>query len=109
MPEVIFRLADGSEKKIEVAAGSKITQAAYLAQIQIAQTCGGTPSCTDCKIQVLTEAPGGSLEEMSGEEKRLLGNVYHLTHERLSCQSVIKDSLTVLVPEIKVTKREDRE
>src|SRR5688572_12938795 len=109
MPRITFRLADGTQKEIEVPVGTKITQAAYTAGVRIEQTCGGTPSCTDCKIVVLQEDDGGSLEEMKGDEKRLLGNIYHLTHERLSCQSVIKKSLTIQVPRVEVKKREERE
>jgi ferredoxin len=109
MVVVHFILEDGSERKIEVSVGTKLTQAAYAAGIQIQQTCGGTPSCTDCMIKVLNEQEGGSLEEMQGPEKRLLGNVYHLTKERLACQAVIRNSLTIKVLKIEVKKREERE
>ncbi len=109
MPVILFKLADGSQKEIDVEVGTRITQAAYRAGVRIQQTCGGTPSCTDCKIIVSKEDQNGSLQEMQGDEKRLLGNVYHLTHERLACQSVIKNSLTVEVPLIVVKKREERE
>jgi ferredoxin len=106
---IIFKMHDGTSKEVEVPAGTKITQAAYIAGVRIEQTCGGTPSCTDCKIIVLEEDAGGSLEEMKGDEQRLLGNIYHLTRERLACQSVIKKSLTVAVPRVEVKKREERE
>lgn len=109
MPKVRFHVADSSIKEIDVEAGTKITQAAYRASVHIEQTCGGTPSCTDCKIVVLEEVPEGSLEEMQGDEKRLLGNIYHITHERLACQSVIKNSLSIAVPSVEVKKREERE
>lgn len=109
MPTITFCLADGSEHKIEVPAGTKITQAAYKAGVRITQTCGGTPSCTDCKVVVIQESSQGSLEPMQGAEARLLGNVFHITKERLSCQAVIKDSLTIKVPFVKVSKQEDRE
>ncbi len=109
MPLVTFLLADGSSKQVEVDVGCKITQAAYKAGVQIIQTCGGTPSCTDCRIVVRQEEKEGSLEKMRGDEERLLGNIYHLTHERLACQSVIKKSLTVEVPHVEVKKREERE
>ncbi len=109
MVVVSFVLEDGTKRSVEVEVGSKLTQAAYLAGIQIQQTCGGTPSCTDCMIKVLKEDPLGSLEEMLGPEKRLLGNVYHLTKERLACQAVIRNSLTVKVLKIEVKKREERE
>ncbi len=109
MVVVSFVLEDGTEHSIEVEVGTKLTQAAYAAGIQIQQTCGGTPSCTDCKVKVLKELQGGSLEEMQGPEKRLLGNVYHITKERLACQSVIRNFVTVKVFNVEVKKREERE
>ena len=109
MVTVCFVLEDGTERRIDVEIGAKLTQAAYAAGIHIQQTCGGTPSCTDCMIKVLKEEEGGSLEEMQGSEKRLLGNVYHLTKERLACQAVIRKSVTIKVLKIDVKKREERE
>jgi ferredoxin len=109
MVEVTFVLEDGTRRSVEVEAGAKITQVAYALGIHIQQTCGGTPSCTDCMVQILEEDPSGSLEEMLGPEKRLLGNVYHLTKERLACQAVIRKSLTVKILKIEVKKREERE
>lgn len=109
MPTITFLQNSREDLSIEVKEGTKITQAAYAAGIKIEQTCGGTPSCTDCTIKVIKEEHGGSLEPMQGDEKRLLGNVYHITHERLACQSVIKNSLTVEVPLLEVKKREERE
>ncbi len=96
------------EKSIEVPPGTKITQAAHLANVQIAQTCGGTPSCTDCTVKILSQDPD-VCEAMQGAEARLLGNVYHITKERLACQAVIKKSIEISIPIIKVTKREERE
>lgn len=109
MVTVCFILEDGTERRIDVEQGAKITQAAYVAGIHIQQTCGGTPSCTDCVVKVLQEEKEGSLDEMQGPEKRLLGNVYHLTKERLACQAVIRKSLTIKVLKIEVKKREERE
>jgi ferredoxin len=109
MVKVCFVLEDGTERRIDVEPGTKITQAAYAAGILIQQTCGGTPSCTDCMVKILEEDKEGSLEEIEGPEKRLLGNVYHLTKERLACQAVIRKSVTIKVLKIDVKKREERE
>ena len=95
-------------REIEVAAGTKINQAAYQAGVEITQTCGGTPSCTDCVVKILSPDPD-ALEPMQGNEMRLLGNVFHITKERLSCQAVIKRAIEIQVEKIKVTKQEERE
>lgn len=51
----------------------------------IKSSCGGHATCSDCIIKV----KGGEscLTPPSFEELRLLGNIFHITKERLSCQT----------------------
>jgi uncharacterized 2Fe-2S/4Fe-4S cluster protein (DUF4445 family) len=93
------------EKKTWIEPGSTIVQAAYQAGVVIQQTCGGTPSCTDCRIQVKSDLNSG-LFEAEGPEIRLMGNVSHLTKERLACQAKIKDHVTIFVPKYERTKKQ---
>ena len=82
---------------VEVDPGETLVQAAYRAEVLIQQTCGGTPSCTDCRVRV----QGGdinALEPMEGPESRLTGNVFHITFERLACQAKVRENCTILVP-----------
>jgi ferredoxin len=83
--------------------GDTIAQAAYRAGVIIQQTCGGTPSCTDCRV-VIREGGAQALEPMENAEKALLGNVFFITKERLACQAVVKESATVWVPDPKKMK-----
>lgn len=55
--------------------------------------CGGCASCTDCVIQVLNGEE--YMGEAPFEEKRLLGNTFHITKERLSCQLKPSGSMTI--------------
>jgi len=92
--------ADGGppvEKTEKAEAGDLITQVAYRAGVLIQQTCGGTPSCADCKI-VVKEGGADAFEKPEGAELRLLGNVFFITHERLACQARVKQDATVFVP-----------
>jgi ferredoxin len=77
--------------------GEFLNQVAHRAGITIQQTCGGVPSCTDCKV-VVKEGINSGFETPLGPEIRLLGNVYFITHERLSCQAIVKNDSTVFVP-----------
>lgn len=81
--------------------GETITQVAYRAGVAIQQTCGGTPSCGDCVIKVDKATPDDAFAAMEHAEQALLGNVYFITRERLSCQTVIKNDSTVHVPNAK--------
>lgn len=55
--------------------------------------CGGCASCADC-IVVITDGHD-NLNEIPFEEKQLLGNVFHITNERLACQAEVLGDITV--------------
>lgn len=97
--------ASGPEKEVigEAQPGDTLAQAAYRAGVLIQQTCGGTPSCADCRV-IIKEGGAESLEPMESAERALLGNVFFITKERLACQAVVKNSSTVWVPEPKKAK-----
>jgi ferredoxin len=77
--------------------GDLLTQVAYRAGVTIQQTCGGTPSCTDCRI-IVKEGADSGFEAAQGPETRLMGNVYFITKERLACQAIVRGPSTVFVP-----------
>jgi ferredoxin len=52
--------------------------------VGVRSSCGGVGACGDCFIKVVSGEE--SLSEFNITEKHYLGNVYHLTKERLSCQ-----------------------
>ncbi len=55
------------------------------AGIPIKSKCGGHASCSDCIIKM--ESPKDCFSAPHYPEVRLLGNVFHLTGERLACQT----------------------
>jgi len=76
-----------TKQKIEVAKGQDIRDALAKNQIYIKSSCGGQGSCSDCMIKVVTGED--NLSPMSFAEIQHLGNVFHITKERLSCQTHI--------------------
>ena len=54
-------------------------------EIYIKSGCGGHASCSDCIIKII--AGEGNLNEPTFDETKLLGNVFHITKERLACQT----------------------
>lgn len=56
-------------------------------------SCGGCATCTDCMIVV--KSGETNLSPQTFEELRLLGNVFHITKERLSCQSKLLGDVTI--------------
>lgn len=59
----------------------------------IKSTCGGCASCGQC-IVVITDGES-HLQQPTFDEKQLIGNVFHITKERLSCQTYITGDITV--------------
>ncbi len=87
----------GKIVETEATAGERLTAVAHRCGVVIQQTCAGVPSCTDCKV-VVKEGVENGFEAPQGPELRLMGNVFFITKERLSCQAIVKDSAKVFVP-----------
>lgn len=60
---------------------------------KIKSSCGGCATCGDCMIVV--KSGEMNLTPQTFEELRLLGNVFHITKERLSCQTRITGDVTL--------------
>jgi len=60
---------------------------------KIKSSCGGCATCGDCMIVV--KSGELNLTPQTFEELRLLGNVFHITKERLSCQTRITGDVTL--------------
>lgn len=60
---------------------------------KIKSSCGGCATCSDCMIVV--KSGELNLTPQTFEELRLLGNVFHITKERLSCQTKITGDVTL--------------
>ena len=63
------------------------------AGVPVKSSCGGCATCALCIVQVKSGAE--NLNDITFEEKQLLGNVFHITQERLSCQTYVKGPVTV--------------
>ena len=59
----------------------------------IKSSCGGCATCGDCVILIKEGAE--NLTPPTFEETRLLGNVFHITRERLSCQTQALGPVTI--------------
>jgi Na+-transporting NADH:ubiquinone oxidoreductase subunit NqrF len=63
----------------------------------IKSSCGGVGSCGDCIVKI--KHPIDTYRELNQIEKKHLGNVYYMTHERLSCQLYITTNLSIEINE----------
>lgn len=84
---------------IEVETGKDLYSQLKASGFYINSTCGGCASCGRCIINIVEGDE--HLNDIPFEERQLLGNVYHITKERLSCQTTIiepKTGTTTMTP-----------
>ena len=82
---------------IEVEDGANLRESLISNGNNVYSKCGGCASCSDC-IVVITDGHE-HLNEIPFEEKQLLGNVFHITNERLACQVEVLGDITVDITE----------
>jgi len=92
MPTVTIRRAEG-DVVVEVREGESIFDAGAKASAGIDTACVGKGTCGLCRVKIIAGAE--SLPPYTDEERKHLGNVYHLTKVRLSCRCKLVADVTV--------------
>lgn len=75
--------------------GQRLFDLAHLIDAPVETTCNGIGSCIRCKVKVLE----GELSPPTPLERDRLGNIFHLTRERLACQAELCGAVKVEIPE----------
>jgi len=75
--------------------------------VYVKSSCGGHASCTDCIIKVLDGKE--SINGPTFDETKLLGNVFHITKERLACQCFVNGEATIDISAHDKRSDEDRQ
>ena len=96
-----------SGQELEIDESKSILEALKEKGIYIKSSCGGVASCTDCRVKILSGED--SLTTPPFEEVQLMGNVFHITKERLSCQAKICGDDIVIVDLSGHDKEKDNE
>jgi ferredoxin, 2Fe-2S len=91
-----------SGKMIEIKGPTNIRQALSKNGINLISQCGGMGGCGCCKVKILSGEE--NLSPINSAEEKFLGNVFHITRERLACQSVIYGDITVDISEHENTR-----
>ncbi|HEY0479773.1 MAG TPA: 2Fe-2S iron-sulfur cluster-binding protein [Kofleriaceae bacterium] len=84
MPRVTIQ-GDGAPVTVEVPAGATLFEAGARVSAGIDTACVGKGTCGLCRVKIVAGAD--QLTPYSDEERKHLGNVYHLTRVRLACRS----------------------
>jgi len=86
LPRVTITIQrDGEPIAVDVPAGTTLFEAGARVSAGIDTACVGKGTCGLCRVKVV--GGGEHLSPYSEEERKHLGNVYHLTRVRLACRS----------------------
>ena len=98
-----FRRGD-DHWQVEGTHGQTLYSIARDNQIPIETDCNGVGACIRCKVKILD----GQLSKPLGLERDRIGNIFHITGERLACQAKIEGEATVEIPVPRPSKRSRR-
>jgi ferredoxin, 2Fe-2S len=93
MPSVTIVLPDAEPVVVDAPEGSTLFEAGAKVAAGIDTACVGKGTCGLCRVKVVAGAE--NLNAYTDEERKHLGNVYHLTKVRLSCRSTINGDVTI--------------
>ena len=80
---------------VECYAGQTLFEAGAKASAGIDTACVGKGTCGLCRVKIIAGAE--NLNPFTEEERKHLGNVYHITKVRLSCRSKLTGDVTIEV------------
>jgi ferredoxin len=83
-------MIDGDPRTVDVAPGTTLFDAGAKLGAGIDTACVGKGTCGLCRVKILSGAE--SLNPFTDEERKHLGNVYHITKVRLSCRTQVGTS-----------------
>lgn len=85
-------IAGATPVTVECAVGDSLFEAGAKAVAGIDTACVGKGTCGLCRVKILAGAE--HLNPFTDDERKHLGNVYHLTKVRLSCRTRVTGDVT---------------
>jgi len=92
MPTVTI-IVDGEPRTVEVASGTTLFEAGAKVSAGIDTACVGKGTCGLCRVKIVSGAE--TLNPYTDEERKHLGNVYHITKVRLSCRTIVSGDVSI--------------
>ena len=89
--KIIFK-QDSQSWETQGQPGQTLFELARSCNAPVQTLCHGIGACVRCKVKVLE----GQLSTPQGLERDRLGNIFHLTQERLSCQAKVETGPIVI-------------
>jgi 2Fe-2S ferredoxin len=82
-------VGDGEPLVVDLPVGSTLFEAGARAAAGIETACVGKGTCGLCRVKIIAGAQ--HVTAYTDEERKHLGNVYHITRIRLACRSKLAD------------------
>jgi len=97
MPRVTIRRSGdpAGDLVVDCAVGDSVFDAGARVSAGIETSCVGKGTCGLCRVRILAGAE--HLPAFTDEERKHLGNVYHITKVRLSCRCKVTGDVVVEV------------
>lgn len=80
---------------VEIASGLTLFEAGAKVSAGIETSCVGKGTCGLCRVKIIAGAE--HLNPFTDEERKHLGNVYHITRVRLACRCQVSGDVTIEV------------
>ena len=101
-PRYAVEFIRGDERwRVETPADATLFEVARHARAPVETLCHGIGACVRCKVRV----KAGELTSPTPLERDRLGNVFHITRERLACQARVQSAVTLEIPEPRRKRR----
>lgn len=85
---------------------TNLLEAARACGAPVQTLCHGIAACVQCKVRIIDGK--AALSPPAAIEKDRIGNVFHITGERLACQSKARGDVIVEVLEARLPRRSRR-
>ena len=92
MPAITIKSGD-TTTVVECTSGSTLFEAGAKISAGIETACVGKGTCGLCRVKIIAGAE--HLTPFTDEERKHLGNVYHITKVRLSCRCKVSGDVTI--------------
>ena len=100
--EVIFE-SDGKTYRTEVSKGQTLLEAAQQCGAPVHTLCNGIGACVQCRVKV--EQDEENLSPPNALEKDRMGNIFHLTRERMACLTCVEGDIKVVPQKPRLPKK----
>lgn len=105
MPTVRFE-QDGREWIAEVEPGESLLEAARRVEAPVQTLCNGIGACVQCRVRVIDGMQ--HLSTPGSLERDRIGNIFHITGERMGCQARVHGDVTIEVLQARLPRRSRR-